>query len=118
MVLRMSSIVACRSSTVRFKRAATSGERARAMVPCRSIPAARRGFRSALAAHLGMPADPIVVADDEKTHTAALAAALDRALNHLPIGAGVMLVAAAAGITAGAALYREPPIPNWAPQRE
>jgi 3-oxoacyl-[acyl-carrier-protein] synthase-3 len=79
---------------------------------------ARRGFRGALAAHLGIPADRIVVADDEKTHTASLAAALDRALSHLPIGARVMLVAAGAGITAGAALYHEPPIPNWVPPGE
>jgi 3-oxoacyl-[acyl-carrier-protein] synthase-3 len=79
---------------------------------------ARRGFRNALAAHLDMPVDRIVVADDEKTHTASLVASLDRALNHLPIGARVMLVAAGAGITAGAALYREPPIPNWVPVSE
>ena len=77
---------------------------------------ARHGFRTALATHLGMPLERVVVDDDEKTHTASLAAALDRALNHVPIGARVMLVAAGAGITAGAALYREPPIPNWAPR--
>ena len=76
---------------------------------------ARRGFRSALAGHLGMPIERIIVAEDEKMHTASLAAALDRALNHVPIGARVILVAAGAGITAGAALYREPPIPNWTP---
>jgi 3-oxoacyl-[acyl-carrier-protein] synthase-3 len=75
----------------------------------------RHGFRTALAAHLGVPAEQVMVAEDEKTHTASLAAALQRALNHVPIGARVILVAAGAGITAGAALYREPPIPNWTP---
>ena len=74
---------------------------------------ARHEYRAALAAHLGMAVDRIVVAEDERTHTASLPAALDRALNHLPIGARVMLVAAGAGITAGAAIYREAPIPDW-----
>ena len=79
---------------------------------------ARRRYRAALAAALGVPADKVVVADDERTHTAALAAALQSTLNHLPIGARILFVAAGAGITAGAALYREPPIPRWSGQAQ
>ena len=75
---------------------------------------ARHGYRAALATHLDVPTARVIVADDEKMHTASFAAALQQALNHLPIGARVMFVAAGAGITAGAALYREPPMPNWA----
>ena len=74
---------------------------------------ARDPYRAALATALEIPADRIVVAADERMHTASLAAALERALNHLTIGARVILVAAGAGVTAGAALYCEPPIPNW-----
>lgn len=71
---------------------------------------ARHGYRAALATHLDIPPERIIVADDEKMHTASLAAALQPALDHLPIGARAMIVAAGAGITAGAALYREPPV--------
>lgn len=67
---------------------------------------ARHGYRAALADRLGVPTDRIVVADDERTHTAALVAALDRAAPRLPAGSRVLLVAAGAGITAGAAVYR------------
>lgn len=74
----------------------------------------RRRYHAALATALEFSPERIVVAADEKTHTASLAVALERALNRLPIGARVILVAAGAGVTAGAALYREPPIPNWA----
>ena len=73
----------------------------------------RRGYRAALATQLDVAPERIVVAEDDKIHTASLAAALQQALNHLPIGARILLVTAGAGITAGAALYREPPIPNW-----
>jgi 3-oxoacyl-[acyl-carrier-protein] synthase III len=69
---------------------------------------ARRGYRAALAAQLGVPIERITVAADEKTHTASLVAALDRAVSQLPEGARVLLIAAGAGITAGAALYRKP----------
>lgn len=69
---------------------------------------ARPGFAADLAALLGVPAERVVVADDERIHTASLPAALDRALDGLPGGSRVLLVAAGAGITAGAALYRLP----------
>ena len=78
---------------------------------------ARHGYRAALATQLDVAPERIVVAEDEKMHTASLAAALQQALNHLPIEARILLVAAGAGITAGAALYREPPIPNWVSAR-
>jgi 3-oxoacyl-[acyl-carrier-protein] synthase-3 len=71
---------------------------------------ARHGYRAALARHLDVPPERVVVADDEKMHTASLVAAMQRALESLPIGARAVVVAAGAGITAGAALYREPPI--------
>ena len=56
-----------------------------------------------------IPPERIIVADDEKMHTASLAAACSRRLT-LYRGARAMIVAAGAGITAGAALYREPPV--------
>lgn len=71
---------------------------------------ARHGYRVALARHLGVPPERIVVADDEKMHTASLAAAMQQALESLPNGARAMVLAAGAGITAGAALYHEPPV--------
>lgn len=71
---------------------------------------ARHGYRAALARHLDVPPERIVVANDEKMHTASLAAAMQQALEPLPTGARAMVVAAGAGITAGAALYREPPV--------
>jgi 3-oxoacyl-[acyl-carrier-protein] synthase III len=71
---------------------------------------ARHGYRAALARHLDVPPECIVVADDEKMHTASLVAAMQRALESLQIGARAIVVAAGAGITAGAALYREPPV--------
>jgi 3-oxoacyl-[acyl-carrier-protein] synthase-3 len=70
---------------------------------------ARPGYRAALATMLGVPVEKICVADDQRTHTAALAAALDREVEKLPAGAQVLLVAAGAGVTAGAALYSQPP---------
>src|ERR1700739_641125 len=73
---------------------------------------ARNGYRAALATQLDVAPERIVVADDAKIHTDSLHAGLQRALNHVPIGARIMLVTAGAGITAGAALYREPPIPK------
>ena len=71
---------------------------------------ARHGYRAALATHLDMAPERIIVADDEKMHTASLAVALQQARDHLPVGARVMIVAAGAGVTAGAALYRELPV--------
>ena len=78
---------------------------------------ARRGYRAALATQFDVLPERIIVAEDEKMHTASLAAALQQALTHLPIGTRILLVTAGAGITAGAALYREPPIPNWVSAR-
>jgi 3-oxoacyl-[acyl-carrier-protein] synthase-3 len=75
---------------------------------------ARHRYRAALARHLDVPLERIVVADDEKMHTASLAAALRQALTPLPVGARAIVVAAGAGITAGAAVYREPPVPQTA----
>lgn len=71
---------------------------------------ARRGYRAALATALDVSPERVIVADDEKMHTASLAAALQQALDQLPMGARAVIVAAAAGITAGAAVYREPPV--------
>ena len=73
-----------------------------------AAPASGR-YRAALATHLGVSEDQIVVADDEGMHTASLAAALDRAADLIQPGARILLIAAGAGITAGAALYRVPP---------
>ena len=70
---------------------------------------ARPGFRTALAARLDVPVDRITVAADATMHTAALVAALQRAAGDRPRGARLLLVAAAAGVTAGAALYRGAP---------
>jgi 3-oxoacyl-[acyl-carrier-protein] synthase III len=70
---------------------------------------ARPGFRAELGERLKVPAEQVIIADDERMHTAALAAALERRVGRLPAGARVLLVAAGAGVTAGAALYRQPP---------
>jgi len=70
---------------------------------------ARHGYRTALSSRLGVPVDKISVADDQCMHTAALAAGLEREAERLPAGAQVLFVAAGAGVTAGAALYRQPP---------
>lgn len=67
---------------------------------------ARRRFRAAMATRLAVPQSRIAVADDPKTHTAALAAAFHDATGRGAGAAPVVLVAGGAGITAGAALYR------------
>jgi len=72
---------------------------------------ARHGYRAALAAKLAVPVERIVVADDESMHTASLVAALRGAAEDLSPGARVLLIAASAGVTAGAALYRQAPHP-------
>ncbi|MBU8811385.1 3-oxoacyl-ACP synthase [Mycolicibacterium goodii] len=74
---------------------------------------ARQRFRVALAAKLGVPPTHLVVADDPRTHTAALPAALHRrnigGSDIRPADTGpVLLVAGAAGPIAGAAVYRPP----------
>jgi 3-oxoacyl-[acyl-carrier-protein] synthase-3 len=72
---------------------------------------ARSHYRAVLARHLGMPADRIIVADDERMNTASLAAAFDRAAQQFRAGDRVLLIAAGAGIAAGAALYKVPQMP-------
>jgi 3-oxoacyl-[acyl-carrier-protein] synthase-3 len=69
----------------------------------------RPAFRGALSRRLAIPVDRITVADDETMHTAALAAAFGGRAERLPTGTRVLFVAAGSGITAGAALYRQPP---------
>ncbi|HWS92304.1 MAG TPA: 3-oxoacyl-[acyl-carrier-protein] synthase III C-terminal domain-containing protein [Mycobacterium sp.] len=70
---------------------------------------ARPGYRAALSSLLGVPVEKVSVADDHRMHTAALAAALEPEVEKLPAGARVLLVAAGAGVIAGAALYRQAP---------
>jgi 3-oxoacyl-[acyl-carrier-protein] synthase-3 len=70
---------------------------------------ARPGYRAALSRLLGVPVEKICVADDHRIHTAALAAAFEPQAEKLAAGARVLFVAAGAGVTAGAALYRQPP---------
>ena len=71
---------------------------------------ARHAYRAALAAQLAVPVERITVADDESMHTASLVAALRSAAEELPPGARVLLIAAGAGVTAGAALYHAAPL--------
>nr|CRL76635.1 3-oxoacyl-(acyl-carrier-protein) synthase III [Mycolicibacterium komanii] len=73
-----------------------------------SIVAAPAGpaFRAELAAELDIPIERITVGDDRHMHTAALAVALCEAADTTPSDSLVMIVAAGAGVTAGAALYR------------
>ncbi len=70
---------------------------------------ARPEFRASLAAQLGISADRIVVARDPHTHTAALIAGLDENAANAPRARTLLFVVAGAGITAGAAIYRERP---------
>jgi 3-oxoacyl-[acyl-carrier-protein] synthase III len=65
-------------------------------------------FRAALSARMRFPETRIIAAEHQRTHTASLAAAFDRASDQILPGGRVLLVAAGAGITAGAALYRMP----------
>jgi 3-oxoacyl-[acyl-carrier-protein] synthase-3 len=71
---------------------------------------ARHAYRAALATHLAVPVERITVADDESMHTASLVAALRSAAEELPPGARVLLIAAGAGVTAGATLYHAAPL--------
>jgi 3-oxoacyl-[acyl-carrier-protein] synthase-3 len=70
---------------------------------------AGRGYQAALAARLGVPPSRITVAGAgaEKAHTASLAAAFDQVRGRAGNGARILLVAAGAGLTAGAVLYRD-----------
>lgn len=63
-------------------------------------------FRAALAATLGLAPERITVADDERTHTVSLASAFANASRHAHDGARLLMIAAGAGVTAGAAVYR------------
>lgn len=67
----------------------------------------RHGYRAALADKLAIPVERITVADDESMHTASLVSALSSAAEELWPGARILLVAAGAGVTAGAAVYRQ-----------
>lgn len=73
---------------------------------------ARPGYRAALATRLGVPESRISVADDVRMHTAALVGALGRGRHCMVAGTRTLIVAAGAGVTAGAALYEEPPEPD------
>ena len=68
---------------------------------------ARHGYRAALASQLGVPVERITVADDERMHTAALIGALQCGGRQVSRDARVLLITAGAGVTAGAALYRQ-----------
>jgi 3-oxoacyl-[acyl-carrier-protein] synthase-3 len=63
------------------------------------------GYRAALAARLNVSPERITVTDDPHTHTVALASALAAATQNAPRGARILIAAAGAGVTAGAALY-------------
>ncbi len=76
---------------------------------------AHRPYRSALAERLGVPDDRLTVAGDEQMHTAALAAAFSHAADTIRPGGTALLIAAGAGITAGASLYR---LPGKPPSRQ
>ncbi|MBV8178451.1 MAG: 3-oxoacyl-ACP synthase [Mycobacterium sp.] len=67
-----------------------------------------RGYRAALATELGVPVERISVAADKRIHTASLAAAFHQSADYLPPSTRVLFIAAGAGVTAGAAIYRQP----------
>ncbi len=74
---------------------------------------ARHAYRTALADRLHVPVERIVVADDERVHTASLVAALGRGAQRVPEGGRILLIVTGAGITAGAALYQERAHAAW-----
>ena len=65
-------------------------------------------FRAALAGHLGIPEIRIAAIREDRVHTAALGIGLEEHLGNKPSGRTLLFVTAAAGITAGAVLYKEP----------
>lgn len=69
---------------------------------------AHEAFRTALARHLAVSPGRITVADDPRMHTASLASAFRRFADQAPAGGRVLIVAAGAGVTAGAAMYQLP----------
>ncbi len=68
---------------------------------------ARPGYRVSLAERLEVPVDRITVAADDRMHTAALAAAFTDGTQNLAGGSSSLLIAAGAGVTGGAAIYRQ-----------
>ena len=66
-------------------------------------------FRAALASHLGVDESRVVAAEDQHIHTAALIVGLGDGIGSAPAPRTILLVVVGAGITAGAAIYREPP---------
>ena len=68
----------------------------------------RFGFRAELAMRLAVSEDRIIVSDNN-VHTASMAAAFVQAADRARPGDRILLIAAGAGIVAGAALYRVPP---------
>jgi 3-oxoacyl-[acyl-carrier-protein] synthase-3 len=66
----------------------------------------RPQYRAALAVQLGVPPERIMVADDGRMHTASLASAFNEAATAVGAHGLILIVAAGAGVTAGAALYR------------
>jgi 3-oxoacyl-[acyl-carrier-protein] synthase-3 len=56
-----------------------------------------------------LSAERIVVGDDPRVHTASLAEAFHQMAEQAPAAGRVLVVAAGAGVTAGAALYLVPP---------
>ncbi|MEZ0351539.1 3-oxoacyl-ACP synthase [Mycobacterium sp. pR1184] len=107
------------SATMDERFAAAAAEAARACLDAQSLrlsdidmivaAPARHEYRTALSNRFGLPVDRISIADDQRMHTAALAAAFERQAAGLPAGAQVLFVVAGAGVTAGAAVYRQPP---------
>ena len=101
--------------------AAAAAEAARACLDAQSVrlsdidmivaAPARPGYRAALSNRLGVDSGQISIADDQRT-------CIPRRWRRrwsgrptgLPAGAQILLVAAGAGVTAGAALYRQPPL--------
>jgi 3-oxoacyl-[acyl-carrier-protein] synthase III len=72
-----------------------------------AVPAARR-CRLAIANQLDLPLDRVNTSSDERAHTASLVAALSETADQRRAGCRVLLITAGAGVTAGAALYRQP----------
>jgi 3-oxoacyl-[acyl-carrier-protein] synthase-3 len=71
-----------------------------------AVAPARPGFRAALAHRLGVPQERLTLAANEGMHTAALAAAFNSVTKAASTKRPALLVAAGAGVVAGAALYR------------
>ncbi|KUI09175.1 3-oxoacyl-ACP synthase [Mycolicibacterium acapulense] len=63
-------------------------------------------YRTALAARLNVEPERITVSGDTRLHTVSLVAALSDALRVVRPGAQLLLVAAGAGVSAGASLYQ------------